>query len=791
MASGFGQVVFHVCMTGVVSVHFYLLLDVANVHPALQYFAWVLFTLTLILLATALCHYLSPQAAEGRQKQGYLERIKEDMEEGEEAEKEDEEEKVILQVRSNYCFALGSESIHEFVQAVHAVRGLRHAEKSRRSEPAHRHPAAGGVAAQQRLPKIDETMTKAFLLGAGIPEMKTILRGVVLKEYLTARTLIVKFIGLVMALSSGLPLGKESKGRNNEMLAAACAVGVASTYGAPVGETVLPYSPTSFPYEFPFDVKELIVFALLGNQRQSFRAVCGLGGAVYIWFFKRWTYLITRTTFVKNILSRRCTSLTTLARRLVQYLIDTFQPLHLPDSRRAGNCFTELSNAARQLTPREALETLFCNFSWNAPPANVTALRSLIRFWSYGQTSIYLVLCIYCVNMFWMTAISTTLPVPCGTFIPVFVTGAAFGRLVGELMALAFPQGISDNVNAHSIIPGAYAVVGAAAFSGAVTHAISTSVIVFEMTGQITHLLPTIISVLLANAVCARFQASLYDTSIYIKRLPYLPRIPPTSSRLAFSIHSVYVHNFMVRDVKYLTLDTTYRELLALLKAFPKLKTFPLVDQAGKAVASHQLFDDMRYESVISGALDSLILLGSVRREELMKLLEELIADEVRKIEVSTKRRLKESKSYSNLDEENIPSRPEAEAKLRRSVSQQSLHVLSTVVNYAKRTMENYDASFQELSEDPKAMLTRLYRWSKGQLDKTIDFERFNIDPAPMQLVEKTSLYKVHVLFSLLGLNRAYVTNLGRLVGVVALREVCQIVLTLSCSQITHITLNT
>lgn len=47
------------------------------------------------------------------------------------------------------------------------------------------------------------------LLGSGIPEMKTIMRGVVLKEYLTFRTLIAKTVGLTAALGSGMPLGKE------------------------------------------------------------------------------------------------------------------------------------------------------------------------------------------------------------------------------------------------------------------------------------------------------------------------------------------------------------------------------------------------------------------------------------------------------------------------------------------------------------------------------------------------------------------------------------------------------
>lgn len=46
-----------------------------------------------------------------------------------------------------------------------------------------------------------------------------------------------------------------------------------------------------------------------------------------------------------------------------------------------------------------------------------------------------------------------------------------------------------------SIILGGYAVVGAAAFAGAVTHSISVSVIAFEMTGQITHIVPVMVTI--------------------------------------------------------------------------------------------------------------------------------------------------------------------------------------------------------------------------------------------------------------------------------------------------------
>lgn len=108
-------------------------------------------------------------------------------------------------------------------------------------------------------------------IGSGIPEMKTVLRGVVLKEYLTFRTLISKVVGLTSTLGSGLPLGKEgpfvhissimgsllsklftsfkgiyeNESRSHEMLAAACAVGVACCFAAPVGGVMFSIEVTS------------------------------------------------------------------------------------------------------------------------------------------------------------------------------------------------------------------------------------------------------------------------------------------------------------------------------------------------------------------------------------------------------------------------------------------------------------------------------------------------------------------------------------------------------------------
>ncbi|KAK6012026.1 hypothetical protein OSTOST_22832 [Ostertagia ostertagi] len=62
-------------------------------------------------------------------------------------------------------------------------------------------------------------------------------------------------------------------------------------------------------------------------------------------------------------------------------------------------------------------------------------------------------------------------------------------------------------------------------------------------------------------------------------------------------------------------------------------------------------------------------------------------------------------------------------------------------------------------------------QWEKYVLEQTIDLPGVQVDPSPFQLVESTSLFKVHSLFSLLGLKRAYVTKSGRLVGVISLNN--------------------
>lgn len=71
-----------------------------------------------------------------------------------------------------------------------------------------------------------------------------------------------------------------------------------------------------------------------------------------------------------------------------------------------------------------------------------------------------------------------------------------------------------------------------------------------------------------------------------------------------------------------------------------------------------------------------------------------------------------------------------------------------------------------DMTADDKA------KWEENEMLKKVEFEKCTVDPAPFQLVERTSLVKVHSIFSLLGVHHAYVTSLGKLVGIVSLKEV-------------------
>jgi chloride channel 3/4/5 len=92
--------------------------------------------------------------------------------------------------------------------------------------------------------------------------------------------------------------------------------------------------------------------------------------------------------------------------------------------------------------------------------------------------------------------------VPAGIFIPSMAVGASFGRMVGILVKAlheSFPNSsffAACEPDVPCITPGTYAFLGAAASLSGIMHlTVSIVVIMFELTGALVYILPTMVSI--------------------------------------------------------------------------------------------------------------------------------------------------------------------------------------------------------------------------------------------------------------------------------------------------------
>ncbi|XP_078450713.1 H(+)/Cl(-) exchange transporter 4-like isoform X1 [Lampetra fluviatilis] len=127
-------------------------------------------------------------------------------------------------------------------------------------------------------------MFAPYACGSGIPEIKTILSGFIIRGYLGKWTLLIKTVTLVLAVSSGLSLGKEgplvhvacccgnifsylfpkyrtNEAKKREVLSAASAAGVSVAFGAPIGGVL--FSLEEVSYYFPMKTLWRSFFAAL------------------------------------------------------------------------------------------------------------------------------------------------------------------------------------------------------------------------------------------------------------------------------------------------------------------------------------------------------------------------------------------------------------------------------------------------------------------------------------------------------------------------------------------------
>ncbi|KAI4096360.1 MAG: hypothetical protein LQ339_007002 [Xanthoria mediterranea] len=369
--------------------------------------------------------------------------------------------------------------------------------------------------------------------GSGIPEIKTILSGFVIPHFLDLKVLLIKAIGAVFAVATGMCLGKEGpfvhiatcvaylvgmlfpkyneNGRKmRELLSAGCSAGLSVAFGAPIGgvlfsmEEISTYFPRKVLWRAflcslfaamvlkaldPTGTGKLVLFET--NYGTSYSPIhylvfilLGIAGGLFGGVFCKANFWWSKTFRKYAIISRYPVFevfLVVLATGLLQY--------PNPMTREPGDVI--IKNLLVDCRGRS--EAWVCQQEAKGTDPKYIG-------WLVHGTLVKLIL----------TIITFGCKVPSGIIIPALDAGAFFGRLVGQWIT--------------TISPGIFAMVGAAAFLAGVSRmTISLCVIMFELTGELEYIVPHMIAILVAKWVAdALEKESVYDLAQAVLGHPFL-----------------------------------------------------------------------------------------------------------------------------------------------------------------------------------------------------------------------------------------------------------------------------
>ena len=596
-------------------------------------------------------------------------------------------------------------------------------------------------------------------VGSGLPQIKTLLSGSDIPNYLSIKMLFAKVGGLIAAASSGLSIGREGpfvhisciishqilrlpwfaefrqhKSFELQLIAAAAAVGVAVNFAAPIGGVL-------------FSIEVTATYYLLDNYWKSF--VSAISGAL--------ASTLLRVLFIGPEGFGQVFQ--------TQFPVAPYQAAELPFFAILGifmgilgGLLVQLFTIYGKLLQRTKYHGEYIR-KWIVP-ISVILVTASVTFWAgkfmrcsltecvnilvsekelpqrWTDSNPYISLGTYAVVYYLLTPLSILLPVPAGVFIPAFASGAASGRLLGHLLR--------DYVfSAETVIyAGGYAVAGGAALAAGVTRTMSSAVIALEFTGQQNFILPVFLCVIPAYGVGELISKGLFDAILIARGLPYLPinRYDKTLT----------VGSIMNTHVLKLSKKTTYARILLAVNLM-KRRTVPVVNES-----------------------KDLLLLGAVPKIHLMKLLRKYYA-------------------RNNLltVEEDMGS-PEASP------------TTSAAVSYVRRSIASFRSMFQDPESDrddnnsyrqkwmPEGTLQGLQNedmllhfmmtsWDTSkkdimnrQVDLVEELGKNVLAPTVLTVPKDTSLEEVHIIFVMMRCQRLYVTHQGALCGEISVEDMAK-----------------
>ncbi|EMC91818.1 hypothetical protein BAUCODRAFT_305808 [Baudoinia panamericana UAMH 10762] len=431
-----------------------------------------------------------------------------------------------------------------------------------------------------------------YAAGSGISEIKCIIAGFVMKGFLGFRTLLIKTLAMPLAIASGLSVGKEgpsvhyavctgnvisrlfTKYRRNaaktrEILSACAAAGVAVAFGSPIGGVLFSLEEMSnyFPLKTmwrsyycclvatavlaamnPFRTGQLVMFTVRYDRswhffELPFYILLGLFGGLYGAFVMKWNLRVQ--AFRK--------------RHLAPYPILESTILALAT---AVLCYP---NMFLRIDMTESMEILFLECEGGH---DYDALCDRSNRWS-----MILALLLATVLRTFLVIISYGCKVPAGIFVPSMAIGASFGRMLGILVQAlheTFPTSAffaACEADAPCITPGTYAFLGAGAALAGIMHiTVSVVVIMFELTGALTYILPTMIVVGVTKAVADRCgKGGIADRMIWFNGFPFLDNKEehsfgvPVSQTMTANPTTLPAAGMLIRDVEKVLAETKYQ----------------------------------------------------------------------------------------------------------------------------------------------------------------------------------------------------------------------------------------
>lgn len=430
-----------------------------------------------------------------------------------------------------------------------------------------------------------------YAAGSGISEIKCIIAGFVMKGFLGFRTLAIKSLMLPLTIASGLSVGKEGpsvhyavcvgntigqmfpKYRNNsskmrEILSACTAAGVAVAFGSPMGGVLFSIEEVSSTFQIktmwrsyfcalvstavlasinPFRTGQIVLFSV--NYVSDwhffeliFFIILGLFGGFFGIFLIKWN--LRAQGFRKRFLGAYAVQEAVILASITALIcyFNVFLKLDMTESMQA--LFRECGKDNEDIMC-DSDKRAFVVFSLIA----AVVIRTLLVIVSYGCK------------------------VPAGIFVPSMAIGALFGRLIGTLVQSlhdAFPDSSffqSCPPEGVCITPGTYAFLGsAAALSGVLHITVTVVVIMYELTGALNYIIPTMIVVGVTKAVGDRWgKGGITDQAIWFNGFPFIDTKEehhfnaPVKDAMAKKVKSLTSQGMSLQQIEDILADTDHQ----------------------------------------------------------------------------------------------------------------------------------------------------------------------------------------------------------------------------------------